>query len=63
MCGSDARVDGKVVIVTGANGGIGLETAADLATRGECCKPFSYVFYVFEFVAFKRNPDLESSIK
>ena len=60
MCGSDARVDGKVVIVTGANGGIGLETAAALATRGECCKLY---IYVLEFVAFKRNPDLESSIK
>lgn len=33
-CNSRAKMEGKTVLITGANGGIGRETAKDIARRG-----------------------------
>lgn len=46
-CPSLARMDSKIVIITGANSGIGFETAKNLVSRGELMSAVNTLFAVF----------------
>lgn len=39
QCPTSNRMDGKLVIITGASSGTGLETCKEIAARGENTKP------------------------
>ncbi|XP_036145706.1 retinol dehydrogenase 11 isoform X2 [Monomorium pharaonis] len=58
MCTSKARLDGKIVVITGASDGIGKETARDLYARGArvilACRNMEKTYKAVEDI--KNNP-------